>query len=121
MNSIRIATRTLCLLTVSAMVAAAAQPDEPLDRRLDKAADLARNDRAAEAAKAVRTCEDAIQAKDTTEEQRIRAFSILVQAYRSQKNLPLATRTALRLLESMPGSKAAEQASFLLQADLLKS
>ena len=121
MNSIRIATRTLCLLTVSAMVAAAAQPDEPLDRRLDKAADLARNDRAAEAAKAVRTCEDAIAAKDTTEEQRIRAFSILVQAYRSQKNLPLATRTALRLLESMPGSKAAEQASFLLQADLLKS
>jgi tetratricopeptide (TPR) repeat protein len=109
----------LCLLTAAA--ALAADKDEPLDRRLDKAAEYARNDRSNETYKAVKTCEEAIAAKDTTEEQRIRAFSILVQAYQSQKSIPAATKAAVRLRETMPESKVAEEASLLLQAELLRT
>lgn len=111
---------TLAVLAAWPAVARAQEP-ETLDKKLDRATGLARNDRPDQLRQVAPICEEILADKQATDEQRIRALSVLAEAQGRQKRPAEQLKTAQRIRSAMPKSRLAEQASLLLQAELLRA
>ena len=109
----------LTALAVSPLMASGQEP-ESLDKKLDRATALARNDRPDQLRQVAPLCEEVLADKQATDEQKIRALSVLAEAQGRQKSPAEQFKTAQRIRQLMPQSKLAEQASLLLQAELLR-
>jgi tetratricopeptide (TPR) repeat protein len=110
----------LPLVLAASLMTAAGQEPESLDKKLDRATAFARNDRQDQLRQAAPICEEVLADKQATDEQKVRALSVLVEALGRQKRPAEQLKTAQRMRGVMPKSKLAEQASLLLQAELLR-